>query len=108
MTAFTDEMVEQYASKMIEKIGPTLELQDLQVVVPAAMEIVDIVSGMDNEDRHQTVLNMLKYVLDNTDTPWRPDAASDPLFLNIADVLLIPLIAKASKGEFKINENKSV
>jgi len=103
MTEFTAEQIEKEAGDILLEIGPKLELADLAIVAPKVMELVDAVSDMTNVDKHKTAMNLLKYVLENTDTPWMPDAASDPLFLKLADVLLIPLIARASKGEFAIN-----
>jgi hypothetical protein len=104
MAEFTAEQIEKEAGDLLIAIGPKLQLADLVVVAPKIMELVETVSGMTNQDKHQTVMNLLKYVLENTDTPWAPDTVTDPLFLKLADVVLIPLIAKAAKGEFAINE----
>ena len=105
MSEYTQAQIEEEAGKILLEIGPKLELSDLVVIAPKVMELVEAVSEMTNTDRHKTALNLLEYVLDNTDTPWLPDGVSDPLFLKLADKVLIPLIAKASKGEFKINES---
>ena len=107
MTEFTQEQIEAEAAEILIAIGPKLELADLAVVAPKIMELVEAVSGMTNTDKHQTALNLLKYVLDHTDTPWLPDAVSDPLFLKLADKVLIPLVARAAKGDFAINKSKS-
>ena len=104
MAEFTAEEIEKEAGELLLAIGPKLEMQDLVVVAPKIMELVETVSGMTNTDKHKTALNLLKYVLDHTDTPWLPDALSDPLFLKLADMVLIPLIAKASSGDFNINK----
>jgi hypothetical protein len=107
MPEFTAEEIEKEAGEILLAIGPKLELNDLVVVAPKIMELVETVSDMTNTDKHKTALNLLTYVLDHTDTPWLPDAVSDPLFLKLADMVLIPLIAKASKGEFNINKDSS-
>lgn len=107
MTAFTAEQIEQTAAEILEDVGPTLELADLQVVVPRVMEIVERVSEMTDKEKHETALNLTRYVLEHTDTPWLPDAASDPLFLKFADLVVIPVIAKAAKGGYAINTDKN-
>lgn len=107
MAEFTREQIEKEAGDILLAIGPKLELSDLTVVAPKVMELVETVSDMTNTEKHQTALNLLKYVLENTDTPWLPDGLSDPLFLKLADKVLIPLIAKASNGDFAINTKKT-
>lgn len=103
MAALSQEDFDARAAKLVEQIGPTLELEDLVVVVPAIMEIVELVENMTKEEKHQTALALLRYVLEHTDTPWLPDGVTDPLFEKVADLVLIPVIAKASKGGFAIN-----
>lgn len=103
MTAFNAEQINEYAQKVVDGVGPTLELEDLRVVVPTIMEIVEQTKAMTKEEKHESALNMLRYVLGNTDTPWLPDGVTDPLFLKLADMVLIPVIAEAAKGKWAIN-----
>jgi len=102
MAAFTTEQVVETGAEIVESLGDDFQLADLFIVVPRLMEIVERVEGMSGAEKEATAINLLDYVIDNTDTPWLPDAWTDGI-LKKGFRMMIPIVASVAKGEFKIN-----
>ena len=102
MAQFTAAQIEEHAKKILDAFQDGWQWSDLFTIVPQAMEIVEQVQGMTGPEKHATVKAILDYVIDNTDTPWCPDALVDPI-LKKAVEYLIPILARAAKGGFKFN-----
>jgi len=104
MAQFTVAQIQQHAEKVMEALKDGFQITDLFTIIPQVMEIVEQVQGMTGAEKHATVKAILDYVIDNTDCPWIPDALVDPLLKKAVDHI-IPMIVKASKGDFDLNKN---
>lgn len=78
----------------------------LASTIKVGMEAVERVSGLSGEEKKAQVCAFIDYVLDNTDTPWLPDAVSDPVMKGLARQFvpgLIDTLVAATKGEVAVN-----
>ena len=102
MAKFTAAQVEEHAKKVMEAFEDGFQWSDVFTIVPQVMEIVEDVKEMTGTEKQESAEAILDYVIDNTDIPWVPDPLVDPL-LKKGVRLMIPMLIKATKGEFKIN-----
>jgi len=102
MGKFTAAQIQEQAEKVMEAFEDGFQWADVFDIVPNVMEIIQDVGGMTGEEKEESALSIIDYVIDNTDTPWVPDAFVDPLIKQAAR-LLIPRLIKAAKGEYKID-----
>ena len=104
MGKFTAAQIEEHASKVMEKFADGFQWSDLIETVPAVMEIVGAVKEMTNEEKHESAVGILDYVIDETDIPWVPDSLIDPI-LKKGVRKLIPVLFDAAEGKFKFKSD---
>jgi len=104
MAVFTEAQLQEHADKMVEVFKDGFQIADLFEIVPKLMEIVDTVEGMSGPEKALSVEALIDIVLKKTDTPYLPDGWTDGILAS-AFKKLIPVIAKATKGEFEINKS---
>jgi hypothetical protein len=102
MAKFTAAQVEEHAKKILESFDDGFQWTDLIEMVPQVMEIVEAVGSMTGDEKRESAEAILDYVIDNTDVPWLPDSFVDPI-LKKGVRYIIPMICKASNGDYKIN-----
>lgn len=103
MAKFTAAQIQEHAEKVMESFEDGFQWSDVFTIVPQVMEIVEEVGEMSGEEKQESAEAILDYVIDNTDTPWIPDSLTDPLLKKGAR-FMIPMLIKASKGEYKLNK----
>lgn len=102
MAKFTAAQIQEHAEKVMESFEDGFQWSDVFTIVPQVMEIVEEVGEMGGEEKRESAEAILDYVIDNTDTPWIPDGLTDPL-LKKGVRFMIPMLIKASKGDYKLN-----
>jgi hypothetical protein len=102
MAKFTAAQIQEHAQKAMEVFKDGFQWSDVFTLVPQVMEIVQAAGDMTGPEKEESALAILDYVIDNTDTPWIPDGLTDPL-LKRGVRFMIPMLIKASKGEYKID-----
>lgn len=102
MAKFTAEQIKEQAEKIMEAFEDGFQWSDVFDLVPNAMEVVEAVGGMTGEEKEESALAIIDYVIDNTDTPWLPDNLTDPLLKKGARHL-IPKLIDAAKGKLAID-----
>ena len=102
MAKFTAAQIKQHADKMMEAFEDGFQWSDVFDIVPNAMEIVEAAGNMTGEEKEESALGIIDYVIDNTDTPWIPDSMTDPI-LKKAARYMIPKLIDAAKGKLAID-----
>jgi len=102
MAEFTIEQVQKHAADVLELFEDGWQWTDIFEIVPKVMEIVEEVRGMTGPEKSAAAEKILDHVIDETDIPWLPDSLVDPI-LKKGVRFMIPMIVKATKGEYKIN-----
>jgi hypothetical protein len=102
MAQITVEEIKKYSDKVVAEFADGFSWTDLFTVIPMVMEIVEKVEGASGEEKKQTALAIINYVIDETDLPG-PDGIIDPI-LKKAAPFVIELIIKASSGEIAVNK----
>lgn len=74
------EMLVGYAKEIIEAIEDKLEWKDIPVVMEMSAKMLGHFSKLTVEMKRDCLIDVLNYVIDNTDTPWLPDRLTDPFF----------------------------
>jgi len=100
MGTFTAAQIKNHAEKAMEAFADGFQWSDIITLVPVVMEIVGSVTEMTGAEKQESAEGILDYVIDETDTPWLPDSFVDPI-LKKGVRIMIPLLFKASKGEFR-------
>lgn len=106
MAKFTAAQINEHAQKIMEAFDDGFQWSDVFTLVPRVMEIVEDVSEITGPEKEESALAIIDYVIDKTDTPWLPDGLTDPLLKKGARYM-IPMLVRASKGEFKFNQDKA-
>ena len=102
MGKFTAAQIKEHADKIMEAFDDGFQWSDVFSLVPNAMEIVQAVGDMTGEEKEESALAIIDYVIDETDTPWLPDTLTDPILKKGARYL-IPTLIDAAKGKLKID-----
>jgi len=97
----TAEEVIAKAEKIAEAFSDGFQFEDIATVIKEAAEFAEI-PGMGGAEKHALAVALVSHVIDITDTPWLPDALTDPLLKKLIPAILEVLIA-ASKGDLAIN-----
>lgn len=79
MAKFTTAQIAEHAQKIMESFDDGFQWSDFWDIVPQAVAITKDVESMTEEEREETALLLIDYVIDNTDTPWLPDDMIDPI-----------------------------
>jgi len=102
MAQITVEEIKKHADAITAAFADGFQFEDLFKVIPMVMEIVEKVEGASGEEKKQTAIAIIDYVIDNTDLPG-PDAILDPI-LKKAAPFVIELIIKATSGAIAVNK----
>lgn len=103
MAKFTVEQAAEHAQKLMQAFNDGFQWSDVLTIIPQAMEIVATVSDATGEEREESAVMILDYIIDNTDIPWLPDSLVDPILKNGVRHV-VPMLAKAARGEYKLGE----
>jgi hypothetical protein len=106
MAKFTAAQIKEHAEKVMEAFEDGFQWSDVMTLVPAVMEIVGEVKEMRGAEKQEAAEAILDYVIDETDIPWIPDSLVDPI-LKKGVRIMIPLLFKASEGEFKFKATET-
>ena len=106
MAEFSIEQVKKHAEDVLALFEDGWQWTDLFDIIPKVMEIVEAVEGMTGPEKAAAAEQILDYVIDETDIKWLPDSLVDPI-LKKGVRYIIPMLVKASKGEFEFNNGKS-
>ncbi len=79
------------------------QLADLAAIVGEACEIAETLEDLDGSSKRAVAIRLIERVIDETDTPWLPDALVDPL-LKVLVPSFVDVIVGASKGGLAVNE----
>jgi len=99
---FTAAQVQEHAEHLMKAFDDGFQWSDVFDLVPNAMEIVEQAGGMTGPEKEESALAIIDYVVDNTNTPWIPDALTDPIIKKAARYM-IPKLIDATKGRLKID-----
>lgn len=102
MAKFTAAQIEEHGKKVLEAFEDGFQWSDIFDIIPQVMEIVEAVGAMTGDEKRESAEAVLDYVIDETDIKWLPDSLIDPI-LKKAARYVIPLVIKATKGDYKIN-----
>jgi len=79
MAEWTKDQIAGYAKGVMELFDDGFQTSDLFKVVPAVMEIIGAVKDTTGPEKMALAILLVNYVIDETDTPWVPDAIADPI-----------------------------
>jgi len=91
----------QHAEKIAEAFSDGFQLEDIATVVKEATELAEL-QEMSGPDKKALAVGLIEHVIDITDTPWLPDALTDPLMKKFIPSL-IDLVVDAAKGKLALN-----
>lgn len=74
------EVLIGYAEEIIAAIEDKLEWSDVPVVMEMSAKMLGHLSNLSVEQKRVSLIEVLNYVIDHTDTPWLPDRWTDPFF----------------------------
>ena len=69
-----------YGKQIIEVLDSRLSWSDIPVVLEMSAKMVGHISQLSVEQKRDTLIEVLNYVIDHTNTPWLPDRLTDPIF----------------------------
>lgn len=69
-----------YAEEIIAAIEDKLQWSDVPVIMEMSAKMLGHFSNMSVDMKRQSLIEVLNYVIDHTDTPWLPDRMTDPFF----------------------------
>lgn len=104
MAEITADEIKRYAEQVIAEFADGFQFSDIFKVIPLIMEIVERIGGLTSEEKKQTVIKIVDYILDETDGPG-PDVIIDPLLKRVVPYV-IELVVSVSKGKFGINRTE--
>ncbi|NGX43870.1 MAG: hypothetical protein K1060chlam3_00026 [Candidatus Anoxychlamydiales bacterium] len=80
----TDEEYKKAAISIKEIFEDGFQWRDLASLMKLSLEYVNNFFTMDGLDKKEAVLNIIDFVIDETDTPYLPDCITDPIFKALA------------------------
>ncbi len=102
MAEVTHEWLQEQTAEIMEAFKDGFQWTDVFSVVPKAMEIVERMDGLTGDEKKEVAVKIVNHVIDETDTPWLPDALVDPIAKK-AVPHVIDLVIDATKGRLAIN-----
>lgn len=103
MAEITNEWVKEQAAEVMTLFEDGFQWSDVFKAIPKAMEITERVGGLTGAEKKEAAVKLINHVIDETDTPWVPDAIVDPI-LKKAAPFVIELLVDATKGRLAINQ----
>lgn len=104
MTEITAEWLKKKTKEVTAVLDDGFQYTDLFKMIPVAMEIVEGVRGISGEEKLATFVSLMTKVIEETDTPWVPDALVDPIMVSLLEPLA-EMAIKFSKGEVAVNSS---
>lgn len=101
MGKFTAAQIEENAKRLMAAFDDGFQWKDVFDLIPNAMEIVNIAGGMTTEEKEESALAIVDYIVDETDLPWLPDNLIDPIIKKAARYM-IPKLIEAAEGKLNI------
>jgi hypothetical protein len=101
MAEVTAERIKEAVDNIKSAFADGFQLQDLSVVVKEVTVFSEAFS-LTGEEKKALAMQVASQVIDETDTPWLPDALTDPLLKKLLPSL-IDLVVDASKGKLGLN-----
>ena len=80
----TDDDLKNAAISIKEIFEDGFEWRDIASLMKLSLEYVDNFFTMDGLDKKEAVLEIIDFVIDETDTPYLPDCITDPIFKALA------------------------
>ena len=81
----TEEEYKKAAISIKEIFEDGFQWRDIASLMKLSLEYADNFFTMDGLDKKETVLNIIDFVIDETDTPYLPDCITDPIFKALAN-----------------------
>jgi hypothetical protein len=101
------EWLAQQAEKIEQALADGLGFNDVATILKVGMESIEMVRGLDNEEKEAAVVELGCMFIDKTDTPWLPDTLTDPVMKMAWEKWgpgLVKLIVDATKGKLAVNK----
>lgn len=90
------DFVRRQATAIVAALSDGLQVGDVLALVRTVAEAVDLADDLDTvEEQREAARQLFGLVLEETDTPWLPDAWTDPAMLAGFELLLPRLIPEA-------------
>ena len=79
---------EKYAKELQASFADGFQWSDIAVIVRSSVEFVGGFHNLTTEEKQQSAVDIVNFVIDMTDTPFLPDMFIDPVFKAIAEPLV--------------------
>ena len=97
------EQVESATQRIALRLADGFQFGDLASIIGEACELAETLSDLDGPSKRAVAIRIIERIIDETDTPWLPDALVDPLLKQVVPEL-VDLIVRAAKGSLKVNQ----
>lgn len=97
------ERVESATQRIALRLADGFQFGDLAAIIGEACELAETLSDLDGPGKRAVAIRIIERIIDETDTPWLPDALIDPLLKKVVPEL-VDLIVNASKGALRVNQ----
>ena len=104
MTEVSEEQIVEAVQKIKEAFADGFQLEDIATVIKEGAIFAEAFQ-LSGEGKRALALQLIERVIEETDTPWIPDALVDPLLKRLAPKL-VDLVVDASAGKLAINAGK--
>lgn len=104
MAEFHEDKLESAFKVIMEAFADGFQWEDVATVIEEASVFADLFD-MPGSEKRALALRLINRVIDETDTPWLPDAFTDPLLKRFIPGV-VDLIIKGTKGKLAINKPK--
>lgn len=96
----TGEEVIAQAEEIAKAFSDGLQIEDINAVSKSALKLSQI-PGLPKEEKRALAIKLIEHVIDITDTPWLPDAITDPWIKKFVPGL-IDLLVDSSQGKLEL------
>lgn len=79
MSKINAEWIKARADECSECLKDGFQWTDLFTMMPKVIEVVKNLQEMSEDERKGAAVEILNYIIDETDTPWVPDSVVDPV-----------------------------
>jgi len=105
MAELTEAQVLEAVERIKQAFADGFQLADLSVLLREITTFAELFS-LSGGEKKALAIRVAEKVLDETDTPWLPDALLDPLLKKLMPNL-IDLVVDATKGKLKLNDSEA-
>jgi len=99
MAKVTQEWLSLKAKEVCEPFEDGFQWTDLFAVLPEVSKVAEMVSDLTDEEKKDTAIELINYIIDEWDTPWVPDSIVDPILKKATPYLVDLAIEKVKKKE---------